>query len=248
MSWSRDRHGHDALVDLAGAEHDPGRHRLGVDVAFAVPAAPDATVDRCYGAEHGDGEQIAVNVSGLLANRSHGPDGGGAGDYRGAVLGLVRHVLRSDPSAEVLLVPHVIGPTVESDEGACRDLAELLGPRVVSVPAVSDPGVVKGLIARSSWFCGARMHATIAALSSGVPAAAIAYSDKFAGVFEDLDRAADVADARRCDADSLVRTLVASYERRHDDAAALRGAAAHARVRAQAQFDDILAVADRSRA
>ncbi len=105
---------------------------------------------------------------------------------------------------------------------------------------------MKGLIARASWFCGARMHATIAALSSGVPAAAVAYSDKFAGTFTTLGRADDVADARRSDPDAVVRTLVDSYERRHDDRVALAGSAAHARVRARYQFDDILAAAEAS--
>jgi colanic acid/amylovoran biosynthesis protein len=190
----------------------------------------------------GDGEQVAVNVSGLLAQGT-GPQGGQAAAYRAAMGGLVRHILRADPSARVILVPHVLGAAAESDVGACRQLADELGPRVVAAPPVPDPTVVKGLIARSSWFCGARMHATIAALSSGVPAAAIAYSDKFSGTFAEVGRSDAVADARRSDTDELVRTLVGSYERRHEDRAALQGPALHAQVRARLQFDDILAAA-----
>jgi polysaccharide pyruvyl transferase WcaK-like protein len=244
MCWSRDRRGLDALAALAGPALDPGRHRLGVDVAYALPAAPAPVVEDTYGSSLADdGELVAVNVSGLLANHSHGPDGGSAGTYRSAMVGLVQHVLRHDRTARVVLVPHVVGGTAESDEHACADLAALLGPRVTAANAVADPGLVKGLIARASWFCGARMHATIAALSSGVPAAAVAYSDKFSGVFDDVGRAEHVVDARGADEASLTEGLVRSYERRHDDRAALRSAAAHARVRAEAQFDDILDVA-----
>jgi polysaccharide pyruvyl transferase WcaK-like protein len=243
MSWARDRQGHAALVALAARRHDPARHRLGVDVAFAVPPATETEVDRWYGTlGSGDGELIAINVSGLLAG-GVGPHGGRAVTYRAAMGGLVRHILAADPSAQVVLVPHVLGPAAESDLGACRQLADELGPRVVAAPPVADPAVVKGLIARSTWFCGARMHATIAALSTGVPAAAVAYSDKFAGTFAEVGRADAVADARRADADGLVGTLVSSYERRHEDRVALQAPALHAQVRARLQFDDILTVA-----
>jgi polysaccharide pyruvyl transferase WcaK-like protein len=87
------------------------------------------------------------------------------------------------------------------------------------------------------------MHATIAAMSAGVPAAAVAYSDKFAGTFAELGREAHVADARRGTPTALLARLVESYERRHDDRAAMRRAADHAEVRAQVQFHDLLAVA-----
>ena len=243
MSWARDRDGHEALVHLAGDDHDPARHRLGIDVAFGLPPAIAEVVEDRYGEVlDGDGELVAINVSGLLANEVLG-DAGRAAAYRATVLGLGRHVLASDRTARVVLVPHVVGRAPEADATACRALAAALGPRAISAPVIDDPGIVKGLIARASWFCGARMHATIAALSSGVPAAAVAYSDKFAGTFGMVGRSADVVDARDGEPDALVRTLAGSYERRHDDRPALLGAAAHARVRARLQFDDILAAA-----
>ena len=49
-----------------------------------------------------------------------------------------------------------------------------------------DASEVKWCISKLDWFVGSRMHATIAALSSGVPCAAIAYSRKFRGVFATL--------------------------------------------------------------
>ncbi len=246
MAWARDRVAHAALVELAGADHDPERHRLGVDVAHLLPPASAQDVERWYGPPLDGGEQIALNVSGLIANPGSGLAGARSADARAALETLGRHVLSTDPSARIVLVPHVIGASAESDEPACRALADVLGPRAAVAPAVSDPTIAKALIARSSWMCGARMHATIAALSSGVPAAALAYSDKFAGTFGDLGRGAHVADARHRDAAALAGVLIASYEQRHDDRPAVRRAASHAQVRAQGQMAEILeAVAPR---
>jgi colanic acid/amylovoran biosynthesis protein len=242
MAWARDRRGHEAVVALTGPAYDPSRHRLGIDVAHGLPVAAHDDVARAYGPSPTDGEQVAINVSGLLTS-SRGPLAGTpAADHRVALERLGRHVLDSDPSARVVLVPHVLGSRGESDVPACRALAAALGSRAVAAPPVADPSVVKGLIARSSWFCGARMHATIAALSSGVPAAAVAYSDKFAGTFGDLGRGDHVADARIADAAELARLLIGSYEQRHDDRGAARRAASHAQVRASGQMGDLLDV------
>jgi len=250
MGWARDPRGHDVLLDLVGPDDDPSRYKLGVDVAFAVPLAGRETVARTYGgvrgllAEPDDGpELVALNVSGLLANGGQQFGGTLSAEYREVMARLVRHVLQADREARVVLVPHVIGAASESDEPACRELADELGTRVVAAPPTADPGVAKALIARASWFCGARMHATIAALSTGVPAAAIAYSDKFAGVFEGVGRGSAVADARALDGDELVRTLVDSYERRHADRPGLERAAAATRERAREQLDEVLALA-----
>ncbi len=78
MSWARDGHGYRALADLTGTDHDPARHRLGIDVAFGLPAAAPAVVDETYREVlDREGELVAINVSGLLA-------GGGVGDPRRA--------------------------------------------------------------------------------------------------------------------------------------------------------------------
>ena len=48
---------------------------------------------------------------------------------------------------------------------------------------------IKHEIARMDWFVGTRMHATIAALSTGVPAGEVAHSPKFRGISERCDLA-----------------------------------------------------------
>ena len=60
------------------------------------------------------------------------------------------------------------------------------------------------------------MHACIAALSQGIPAFGIAYSDKFRGVFESVGAANLVADPRYLDEPSLLDLLRLRLSERHD--------------------------------
>jgi polysaccharide pyruvyl transferase WcaK-like protein len=103
----------------------------------------------------------------------------------------------------VWLIPHVMTPLghYESDLEASRDLrAELAPPyreRVHVLDHQYNQSEVKWVIGKCDWFCGMRMHATIAALSSGVPTAALAYSGKTMGVFASVGVEDAVVDARK---------------------------------------------------
>ena len=56
-------------------------------------------------------------------------------------------------------------------------------PRAIVAPAFRTPVEAKSYIAGMDFFAGARMHACIAAVSSGVPVYPLAYSRKFNGLF-----------------------------------------------------------------
>jgi len=94
----------------------------------------------------------------------------------------------------VLLLPHVdsIDGTVESnnsDSGYMRDvLAMVKNPRgrVVMAPRGLNAAQLKHLLGRCRYFIGARTHATIGAISRGVPTISIAYSVKARGLNRDL--------------------------------------------------------------
>ena len=58
------------------------------------------------------------------------------------------------------------------------------------------------------------MHSCIGALSSGVPAAGLAYSLKAQGVFETCGLGEHVADLRTLDEEETLATLWSSFERR----------------------------------
>lgn len=60
-------------------------------------------------------------------------------------------------------------------------------PGSVLAPAFASPSEAKSYIAGMDFFMGARMHACITALLSGVPVVPMAYSLKFEGLFGSLD-------------------------------------------------------------
>lgn len=225
MAWARDEDSYGQLRVMLGHAFDPARHRQGVDVAFRLPPTPavarlDGRLLGWLGQERA-APVIGLNVSGLLAN-----DAAGAAtrfglrlSYPVMVRTLVRRLL-DESDANMVLVPHVLGSNGESDEDAAMAVLGSLPPaergRVALAPALATPGEAKWLIGRMDWFCGTRMHATIAALSSGVPASAVAYSDKTRGVFATCGLAEDVADARRLNGREAVAQLLGSWRRRDE--------------------------------
>jgi colanic acid/amylovoran biosynthesis protein len=141
-------------------------------------------------------------------------------DYNELVIRLTERLARE---ANVLLVPHVNTPPghYESDPAACEavrcavcERSPEAAPHVAVAPVCEDPCEIKDLIARCDWFCGTRMHSTIAALSSGVPTAAIAYSLKTAPVFATCDQEDEVVDPREHGEHDLVEALLSSFARR----------------------------------
>ncbi len=222
---ARDADSFAALRELLGDAYDPDRHFSGVDMAFAlapIPAA-DALSGKLRGwLEHRDGANpgllIGLNVSGLIYNEAEeGPSRYRLkADYREVINRLLARLLdRTD--ARIVLVPHVMDPPgkPESDRAACLDVAGRVGrahaDRVAVVAGPLDAGGMKWLISRTDWFCGTRMHSTIAALSSGVPTTGIAYSDKARGVFATCGLAQHVINPRVEDTDVVVERIWESF-------------------------------------
>jgi colanic acid/amylovoran biosynthesis protein len=261
-AWARDAASFDVLRSLLGGAFDAERHRSGVDVAFRLePAAPRLPLTpqlRRWLAPDRDAPVVGINVSGLThvypeqARRDYGL----RADYRATIRGVLQRFLeRSD--ARVVLVPHVLTPPghFESDGEACRHAVATLGGRAFDRVAVApdlDAAEAKWLIARTDWFSGTRMHSTIAALSSGVPAAALAYSGKTRGVFGTCGVAEHVADLRELGTDEAIAAVWRSWEARDEAAAALAQALPGVLAAADAQMDEIVAtcrrMADRRRA
>lgn len=248
MAWGRDRRSFETLADLLGGAFDGDRHREGVDVAFALPTRepqglPVEIRDFAFA---GDRPLVGLNVSGLIYNQ--GTDGsryfGFRSDYRDIVHGLVGTFLdRSD--ARILLVPHVMAPvgTVESDVAACRAVADRVArpDRIAVLDRPLDATEAKWVISKTDFFCGTRMHSTIAGLSSGVPTAAIAYSRKTLGVFESCGQGKWVADPRTLDGEACVAAVWQAFEARADIALSLARQLPQVRRRAEDQMDRIVA-------
>ena len=89
------------------------------------------------------------------------------------------------------IIPHVIdleNPNHrENDYRICLELKEKYGEQIVIAPPFETPIDAKSYISNMDIFIGARMHSTIAAISSGVATIPFSYSRKFEGLFGTLD-------------------------------------------------------------
>lgn len=251
MAWARDARSFEVLQTLLGSAFDPRRHRVGVDVAFRLPVtrpAEEVIADRSDWFEDARTPLVGLNVSGLLLNRplDAAEQYGLKADYREVILAFTRRLLR-ESDARVLLIPHVVTPSghYESDIDACEaiavDLREEFSERVTIAPVVHDPCEVKWIIGQCDWFCGTRMHSTVAALSSGVPTAAISYSPKTLGVFETCGQGAHVVDPRQLDTAEATDHLWQSWLSRKSARESLGVALPHVLQQAESQMDQIVA-------
>lgn len=152
-----------------------------VDVAFDLPAGSHTL-------EPTEKIRVGLNVSGLLFNggRAVAQRIGLHLDYR-RLAAQMAACFTAMPDCELHLIGHVFADDPqEDDRRAMRELAAQF-PSVVPAPEFASPMEAKGYIAAMDFFIGGRMHACIAAFSSGVPVIATAYSRKFAGLFGSLN-------------------------------------------------------------
>jgi polysaccharide pyruvyl transferase WcaK-like protein len=209
--WCRDR------ASLAEVTRLTGGRRSGVlcpDVAFTLaPSLPDRLDTAPEITASKKGGWIGLNVSGLLYHSNPETQTFGLRlEYRRFLPKLVADLL-ADGSNRVLLVPHTFAPdgAVESDPAACRELVQHIPPslrdRVHVLARDYDQHDLKGIIGLCDFFIGSRMHACIAALSQGVPAVGVAYSRKFAGVFDTVGAGDWVIDARTCSDDEALERI-----------------------------------------
>lgn len=244
---ARDERSYQALIDLLGADYDPERHLCGVDVAFSLPAKPPVTMTDELSAFISNAREavIGLNISGLLYNEPNIAQRqfGLRGNYRNIIQAFLSHIVH-ETKFNILLVPHVAVDERhrESDLRACRQALATAGSseRILIAPEYRNPCEVKWLISQMAWFCGTRMHSTIAALSSSTPAAAIAYSPKTAGVFESCGLGAHVADPTRQNDAEVLLCLLESLDKRREVKEAYLETMPAILKRSQEQFSTLL--------
>lgn len=252
MSWARDERSFATLRDLLGDAFDPTRHRSGVDVAFGLEAhdpGESLPSELRELLEHDDPSEhpVGLNVSGLIyhdpAKTRERYDF--TADYQDLIHQLLLGLLQRT-NASLFLVPHVLSPAghYESDPEACRlvrnTLPESLRSRVHLIPPSFDAGEMKWIISRCQWFCGTRMHATIAGLSTGVPTSAVAYSLKTQGVFETCGLGQTVVDPRTHDTSHCVEALLDLFDRRNELSATLARHLPAVKQQAETQMHEIV--------
>jgi colanic acid/amylovoran biosynthesis protein len=120
--------------------------------------------------------------------------------------------------AQVVLFPHVTGPTSILDD---RKMAKALRDhcrykeKIKIVTEEMKPQEVKALISYCDLFCGARMHSNIAAITTGVPTIALSYSVKSKGIMGRMQLSSWVIEMGDLEQEMLYDKLVALYEQKH---------------------------------
>lgn len=156
---------------------------LTTDVAFALPYE-EKIVDKKENTI-----RVGLNPSGLLWGKESGFDANKhvRVNYKEYIDRLLQ-TWEKDETVEIHLIPHVFaedGAGMEDDLRACKELHKKY-PATVLETGTRTPMEIKSIIASMDVFTGARMHATIAAFSSGVATIPFSYSRKFEGLYHDL--------------------------------------------------------------
>ena len=195
---------------------------VSTDLAFGLPFDAEALK-----LPHTDAPRVALNASGLLYDDALENTVKAFElrvDYRAFVHRVIEGLL--DNGYEVHLVPHV-----GADMAVNRVLSERY-PGVIAHALTDTPVDVKNLICQMDLLIGSRMHATIAALSSGTAVVPVAYSRKFEGLFGGVGYK-HVVDLASCATDDAVAAVLDAARSRE----ALASEAARARVTADEKLD-----------
>lgn len=164
------------------------------DLVFAIATPPDAAPRR----------DVVLNVSGLLWQENPHVD---ARRYREAVTTIVRALLAG--SREITLLPHVLDSHDRDNDAPAIDALVVEFGTDLDVVVPSDLDDARATIAGATVVIGARMHACLNALSTGVPAIAMAYSRKFAPLLGGLEWPYSVSMAPGIDIAARVLDLAA---------------------------------------
>lgn len=146
---------------------------LASDLVFAIEeGSSDSGPNRAAG-------DVLLNVSGLLWNHNDHVD---SESYRQLITSTIEAVQRD--GRRVRLLVHVSSPGTRDDDGVVAD--ELSRRYSLTVVAPDSLVEMRAAITEAGLVVGSRMHACLNAISLGVPTLPLAYSDKFAPLFEDL--------------------------------------------------------------
>ena len=192
---------------------------LATDVAFRLPYTRSATRNAF----------CAVNASGLLWTDAgvSAPRFPLAYDYRAATRGTIAALLAR--GEHVCLFTHA-NSTVDpsDDDGAIADILAKEFPQAERIPDFAHPSCAKSFISGAKLVVSARMHACIAAYSTGVPVAPLAYSRKFSGLLGETLGYGELIDVDTPNAEAVVAACLSVLDRH--DAVAAEIAAGNGRV------------------
>ena len=160
--------------------------------------------------------QVGLNISGLLWNGGYTKKNqfGMKSDYRTLIENTANY-FTSLPDVTLHFVSHVINrrKSVEDDYSVAEAFQRKY-PGTILAPSFYSPIEAKSYISGLDFFSGARMHACIAAFSSGVAVFPMAYSRKFNGLFGETLQYKRLGDCINEGEDVILTNLKAAFEAR----------------------------------
>lgn len=194
---------------------------LVADGAFVM--LPETVETEGFWPTEGESGVLGFNISPLI--HKFRPSNESPSVLQAEVVSFIEELLARS-GVSILLVPHVDpldGAVENSDSHYMQMILGLLknaGDRVKIAPNNLNAAQLKFVISRCRYFIGARTHATIGALSCGVPTVSISYSIKAKGINRDL-----FGDERLVLDTSLVshKTLLSCFDQLVIDGSEIRG-------------------------
>ena len=182
-----------------------------IDVAFFLPYQKKSLNNNKI--------KVGINISGLLWYGGYTQDNqfGLKVNYRDLVYNILNY-FAAFKEVEIHLIPHVIykgNVNVDEDSHLVKELMKQYPESILS-PLFTTPIEAKSYISSLDFFLGARMHACIAAISSGVPVYPLAYSRKFNGLFIKTLQYPYVGDLRAMSMDQIMENMQKIYQMRQD--------------------------------
>jgi len=176
-----------------------------IDVAFRLPYTKRKKNTNKF--------QIGINVSSLMFHGGYNRSNqfGLSINYKELIFTLIQKLILLE-NVEVILIPHVLSKDFEvEDDFAVNLILKEQFPEVTLAERFVSSIQAKSFISGLDFFIGARMHACIAAFSSGVPVIPTAYSRKFSGLFRSLDYDF-IADCQSSNINDIINTILNGIE------------------------------------
>lgn len=193
---------------------------LTADMAFLLKPASDDRVDEILKHESIDisGKKVfGVSVSGLIASHFQKKNLLAKKISFEQFMARELDLFIDQTDMDCVFVPHVTGPAViKDDRVAAQKVVKYMkhSQKVQIIKGDYRPDELKGVIKRFWIHTGARMHASIGAVTTGVPVASISYSHKTPGVMAQFGLGDYVIDISSWKTGALAINLKTLHENR----------------------------------
>jgi len=245
--FARDTESIELVHNLLGAKGKGKTVRFCPDIAFALEVTlPDKPVIQPELPRNDSLPLIGLNVSGLLYIGGYTRNNmfGLNVNYKELVHELLKELLE-ETNSHILLIPHELLEDSEINElTICRSLFDSFDKRypgrIHLVNKEYDQSEIKGIIGLCDFFIGSRMHACIAAMSQGIPTIGLAYSKKFAGVFQSVGADKLVIDMRQKTTKEILDSIRKNFQDRHAVAEKLQSVVSRVQEQISEVFGQLL--------